>query len=240
MNQQEFKSELETMLGGNLIDVELEPADYQKAFEYAKRYFVRYGNNNLDKRYAALQTDKTKQEYVLNEGEKIDTVVRIIKPRGGMYAQDPFSRANFNDIFRGFQGHDGGLLTYELGLGLMERIERMSAYEEDFIYNKRNQTLKLLRKPSIGGETWFLECYADLTDEEYRDLTWIQEWSLAECKEILGHAYSKFQSVRTPTGETGLNGDQLLQEAQQMKERLREEPQDFTDGDPAALPIMMG
>jgi len=237
MNEQNFETMLMEQLGGNLVDVELESSDYARAFDRAKRNFIQYGNNNLNLKFAKIDVQPNKTEYVLDAS--VDTVVRIIREDIGFYTNDPFSRATMNDIFNGLQGGTGSLLNYELGLGLIERIQRMTAYDVDFTYSKRNNTLRILKQPKMSA-TWLVECYANLEDEEYREVLWVQEWSLAECKEILGHAYSKFQNIRSPSGETSLNGDQLLQEAQDMKQRLREEPQNFTDGDPVALPIMIG
>lgn len=237
MNKSDFDSYIETHLGGNLIDVELTTVDYDRAFQRAKRTFVQKGNNNLEKKFETLTTVVDQTEYTLDSS--IDTVVRIVKPTGGLYTDDPFSIATFNDIFHNFHGDSSSLLNYELGLQLIERIERYTAYESDFIYTKRDAKLTLL-KPPQQSEVWFVECYADLTDEQYRDRLWIQEWTLAECKEILGHAYSKFDQVTTPSGQTSLNGSDLLQEAKTSKEELLEEIAQFTDGDPTGMFIMLG
>jgi len=48
----------------------------------------------------------------------------------------------------------------------------------------------------------------------------LQEWALAEAKEILGRIRSKFESVSLPGGDRRLDGDTLLAEAKETKEKL--------------------
>ena len=50
---------------------------------------------------------------------------------------------------------------------------------------------------------------------------WIADWSLAECKMMLGEARSKFPGgLPGPGGAVTLNGDALKQESMADKERL--------------------
>jgi len=242
MTEPEFNSYIESLLGGNLVDVELTTDDYAAAFNRTKWTFLQKGNNNFNQKFQMLNVLVGQTSYTVDK--EINTVVRVIKPRAGIYSNDPFSIATFNDIFWNFDHNEGNLLNYELGLQLIERIQRYVAYDADFIFQKArgnqiNGTIEFL-KPPKKAETWFLECYANLTDAEYYDVVWIQNWMLAECKELLGHAYSKFQSLQGPSGNTSLNGQDLLQEAQREKEALLEDIKNFQDGDGMGMPIMMG
>jgi hypothetical protein len=83
-------------------------------------------------------------------------------------------------------------------------------------------------------ELWFLECYMNLDEEEYMDILWVQQWSLAEAKQMLGYAYRKFSSVSAPTGETQLSGDAMINEARDEMERLLVDIENQTDGDSAS------
>ena len=58
----------------------------------------------------------------------------------------------------------------------------------------------------------------ELVDE--RAKTWIFDYSVALCKESLGRIRSKYKSTSTPLE---LDGETLVQEAQQEKERLHQE-----------------
>ena len=59
---------------------------------------------------------------------------------------------------------------------------------------------------------------------------WLQEYSLAFCKSILGQARGKFASVAGPQGGNQLNGAALLQEANEEMTRLEEDLKNYVDG----------
>jgi hypothetical protein len=52
---------------------------------------------------------------------------------------------------------------------------------------------------------------------------WIRRFALATAKEMLGHVRSKFDKVPIPGDSVTLNGDKLLTEGKEEKEKLREE-----------------
>ena len=51
---------------------------------------------------------------------------------------------------------------------------------------------------------------------------WVKQYTLATCKEILGRIRSKFSSLPIPDAEVTLDGGELLSEAQQKQEELKE------------------
>ena len=59
---------------------------------------------------------------------------------------------------------------------------------------------------------------------------WLQEYSLAFCKSILGQARGKFASVAGPQGGSQLNGAALLLEANEEMTRLEEDLKNYVDG----------
>jgi hypothetical protein len=104
--------------------------------------------------------------------------------------------------------------------------------------------LKQINKVLGRGTTWnvinnkFLQLYPtpDSTDEvilEFRGLdsgtihpaykSWLQRYSLAVSKEILGRARSKYETLPGPGGGTRLDGQALLQESKEEKQLLLEE-----------------
>jgi hypothetical protein len=93
-----------------------------------------------------------------------------------------------------------------------------------------------VHSPQIDGYTesvllWVYNTKPDsvlLADPMVRP--WLQEYSLAFAKTILGQARGKFGSVAGPQGAGQLNGAALLQEANQEMERLEEELKRFYDG----------
>lgn len=237
MNDIDFQEQMLTMLGGNLVDVELTDDDFTTAFTLAKRTYLQKGNDNYNRTFTNLSIVAGTDTY--NLPASMNEVMKIIKP--SMYAGDnPFTLAVINDLFSDIRSQVGGsLATYELTSQMIENIDIYTANATPFHFDRLNKTIKFLSIPSIT-ETWIVEGMESLTDAQYRDQLWIQEWALAELKIILGRAYSKFSSLSSPSGETSLNGDIYLSEAREDKERLLLDISMMTDGAPTGLPIMIG
>ena len=93
-----------------------------------------------------------------------------------------------------------------------------------------------VHSPQIDGftESVILHVYNTKPDSmlisDAQILPWIQDYTLAFCKSILGQARSKFTSVAGPQGAGQLNGTALLAESQQEMERLDEELKRYIDG----------
>jgi len=232
---EEFKSEIEVVLGGNLVSVELEDIDYQTALKRAIRKYKQYGANNYLHGYVKVEV--AAHSASISVPANVDTVVKIIRPYAAsdfFTSEDLFVRKAIDEMFisRGRKTGCGGFdfLQYEFLQQEQERLKRYAATDVDFSHNKWDSTLTLYNKP-VTDETWFAECYLDLEDELYMDLGWVVEWSRAECLEILGRAYSKFSSIAAPTGETSLDGRSMIQEAQEIKRGLMEDIENNVSGD---------
>lgn len=240
MDKATFDAELATALGGNLVDVELTSTDYTYAFNVAKRTFIQKGGNNLNKLYVPLSVVANTTSYVLPADPSVDTIVRIIRPRIGLNAADPFAMSAIQEIF-GATLRNGGseLLTYELISQFLEDHAMYTAFDVNFNYNKRTRTLTLLRVPDVP-QTWYLDAYCDSSDDIYRDNLWIQMFARAEAKIILGRAYSKFQAISTPAGDSSISGETLIQEGKEEQLQLIEDIHNFVDGDGTGMPIIIG
>ena len=69
-------------------------------------------------------------------------------------------------------------------------------------------------------------------------LPWLRDYTLAQCKMMLGQAYEKFSTIAGPQGGTSLNGSALKTEAQAMMEKLEEDLKNYIDGgDPLSFII---
>jgi len=84
------------------------------------------------------------------------------------------------------------------------------------------------------SETVLLWCYNVKPDSmilnDYMIFNWIQDYSLALCKDMLGQAREKFAQIAGPQGGTQLNGTALKAEAKAEMEALEEEIKRFYDG----------
>jgi hypothetical protein len=58
---------------------------------------------------------------------------------------------------------------------------------------------------------------------------WIRQYTLALCRELLGLVRSKFQSIPIPNAELSLNGESLISEAREDKEKLTTQLKEFLD-----------
>jgi len=242
MTFEDFKDEIIVSLGGNLVDVELEDRDIKVAFNRAKRTYKQRGPDNARRRFLKLPVKKAIREYSLPS--EIDTVIRIIQPSFGwdIESTDAFALQAFNDLFMndGKVG-SGDYLTYELELQLDETYRRYANFEIQFDYDKYTHKLRPLHAPRSDNMNWIIECYASLCDEEYMEMWWILEWSIAEAKEILGMAYRKFSSLPGPDGgSVSLNGEGMIQEAAQAKQGLLEAITNLESGDVDYYEITMG
>ena len=69
---------------------------------------------------------------------------------------------------------------------------------------------------------------------------WIKDYTLANCKMMLGQAREKFASIAGPQGGTQLNGAALKQEAQADIERLTAELVNYVPGTVAGYTFVIG
>lgn len=246
---EEFKDECLTALGGNLVDVELEDRDYQYAFKQAKKTFQQKGHNSYRRSFVAIEVEKGKSTYDLPDKSlgEIDTIVKIIRPNGaGGAVGNPFQQLSYNDMMQGIGtsshgcgGCGANFLQYELTLQRIEMMQRYAINDVQFVHDKFKNTIKLLKLPE-RDMTIVIECYTNLSDEEYMEVLWVQKWTIAELKQILGTAYRKFNSLAAPTGETSLNGSEYIQESKEEKRELLEDIENFTDGDIDFMEIRFG
>jgi len=240
---QEFIDDMSTALSANLVDVELTQTDFEFAFDKAKRIFIQRGNNNYDRRFYSIAAITNQTTYSIPSEENIDTIVKIVKPRSSFgYAANPHHAYGIQTFFSGYYGGMGSgfdAMSFILGRQLMDDYDILLAYETQFIWKKRTNELTLLDAPK-ADETWMLEVYADLADEEYEDLIWIRNYTVAELKIILGRAYRKFSALSTPTGETSLDGEQLVAEGKEEQLILLENIGDYVDGDPTGSVFIIG
>jgi hypothetical protein len=228
---------METLIGGNLVDVELTAADYDTAFTRAKTKFQQHGNHGFEPEFYSLPVLTGENVYTLTS--EVVEIIKVIRPSSGFYTDNPFHIAMIQDLisplYRSNSGCGdasgvGDLLIYDLTLAYLEEIDRRRVTDVIFHYNPFNKKLILEQQP-VGDETWLLHAYSTMTDEIYREMFWIQDWALSELKIILGMAYRKFSSLNTPAGDNSLPGTELIQEGRDDQARLIEDIKNFVDGE---------
>ena len=229
--KQEIFDYVYAMLGGGMIDVELDPVHYNTALTKALTRFRQRSDNSVEESYLFLQTVEDQNEYILpNEVIEVRKLFRrsIGSRSGGGDGGtlfEPFNLAYTNTYLLA-SSNMGGLATYEMFAGYQELVGRMFGSFIEFKWNTTSKKLTLLQRPRTE-EDLLLYCYNYRPDSEllndYLAIQWIKDYTLAACKYMLGEARSKFATIAGPQGGTTLNGDALKAEAQSEMEKLEQE-----------------
>ena len=223
---------VDAMLGGGMVDVELDPRHYEIALEKALTRFRQRSENSVEESYTFLTLIEDQNVYTLPQEivEVRKIYRRSIGSRSGggdggtMF--EPFNLAYTNTYLLSSSAI-GGLLTYELFSGYQELVGRMFGSFIEFKYNTTNQQLTILQRPRADKEEVLLYTYnykpdiTLLTDPYAKQ--WLKDYTVAACKHMLGEARSKFATIAGPQGGSSLNGDALKSEAQAEMEKLDEE-----------------
>jgi hypothetical protein len=120
----------------------------------------------------------------------------------------------------------GGLATYELFAQYQELIGKMFGSFINFTWIPQSRKLIIQQRPR-GEEQVLIWVYNTRPDwaiiEDTYAGQWIKDYSLANCKIMLGQAREKFASIAGPQGGTALNGAALKAEGQADIDRLTQE-----------------
>ena len=238
------------MLGYPLIRVELTEQHINDAITMALDKYMYYqipepnwayglagiGNQEID---LSSLTDKEGHPISITKEQVVEVVYQ---PFEDLFAQLSSTESSFFLTY--YMQNAGGTFladfyiamgykdTFEDTLGLRPTWEFISALQptgtvKDIIriYPRPSESIKIGIKYSRA-----------MTEAEVDNEVWIRMYALTYAKEQLGRIRSKFASVPSPTGETTLDGSQLISEAQQEREMLlqdiinRSEPLSFSIG----------
>jgi len=237
--KQEIFDYVYNMLGGGMVDVELDPSHYETALDKALTRFRQRSDNSVEESYVFLPTVIDQNEYILpNEVIEVRRLFRrsIGSRTGGGDGGtlfEPFNLAYTNTYLLS-SSNMGGLATYDMFSQHQELVGRMFGSFIEFKWNTVTKKLTLLQRPR-AKENLLLYTYNYRPTEnlliDYLVRQWIKDYTLAACKYQLGEARSKFATIAGPQGGSTLNGDALKAEAQQEMEKLDVEvAQQYTGG----------
>lgn len=226
--KQEVFKYVEAMLGGGMIDVELDPMHYETALDTALNKFRQRSDNSVEESYVTLPTVIDQNDYTLpNEIVEVRKIFRrsIGSRTGGGDGGtlfEPFNLAYTNTYLLA-SSNMGGLATYNMFASYQELVGRMFGSFIEFKWNTTTKKLTVLQRIR-AEEDLLLMCYNYRPDSEllkdYLAKQWIKDYTLAKCKYMLGEARSKFATIAGPQGGSALNGDALKSEAQAEMEKL--------------------
>lgn len=227
-----------TMLGDGMIDIELDPVHYNTALDRALAVFRQRSDNAVEESFAFLTLKEEQNEYFLPK--EIQQVRQIYRRSVGSRSGggnggtvfEPFNLAYTNTYLLS-STNMGGLLTYELFAGYQEQIGKMFGSFINFTWHAQSRKLTIQQRPRTNESVmlWVYNVRPDfaIIEDTYAG-QWIKDYSLANCKIILGQAREKFASIAGPQGGTALNGASLKAEGQSDIDRLTEELKQSVSG----------
>jgi hypothetical protein len=227
-----------TMLGDGMIDVELDPKHYETALDRSLGVFRQRSDNAVEESFIFLTLEQDKNEYILpKEIQQVRQIYRrSIGSRTGTGSGgtvfEPFNLAYTNTYLLS-STNMGGLLTYELFAGYQELVGKMFGSFINFTWSPQSKKITIHQRPR-GEETVMLWAYNTkpdfaIIDDVYAG-QWVKDYSLANCKMMLGQAREKFAQIAGPAGGSSLNGAAMKSEATADLERLTKELETLVSG----------
>lgn len=219
------------MLGDGMIDIELDPIHYETALSRSLAVFRQRSDNSVEESMAFITLEENKNEYILpKEIQQVRQIFRrSIGSRTGNGSGgtvfEPFNLAYTNTYLLS-STNMGGLATYEMFSQYQELVGKMFGSFINFTWHPQSHKLIIQQRPR-GNEEVMLWVYNTKPDsaiiEDVYAGQWIKDYTLANCKMLLGQAREKFGSIAGPQGGTQLNGAALKTEATADMERLTTE-----------------
>ena len=226
------------MLGDGMVDVELDPSHYQTALDRALAVFRQRSDNAVEESYAFITLNENQNEYILpKEIQQVRQIFRrSIGSRTGNGSGgtvfEPFNLAYTNTYLLS-STNMGGLLTYELFSGYQELVGKMFGSFINFTWQPQSRKLMIQQRPRGSEEVllWVYNVKPDfaIIEDTYAG-QWIKDYSLANCKMMLGQAREKFSQIAGPGGGSSLNGAAMKSEATADLERLTKELETLVPG----------
>lgn len=224
-------------LGDQIIDIELDPAHYEAAYQRTLGTYRQRANNAYEESYSFLQLIADQNIYTLPQ--ETVSVRQIFRrtfgigtgPMGSNF--DPFAQAQMNVYLINFN-QSGGLATYDFYTQYVELAARMFGGFMNYTWNPVTKKLQLIRDPKGDGEVVLLWTY-NLRPEinllqDFQISQWLRDYMLAASKMIIGEAREKFASIAGPQGGTTLNGAAMKAEAQAQMDTKIAELVSYVDG----------
>lgn len=223
-------------LGSEIIDLELDPAHYEAAYQKTIGTYRQRAQNAYEESYIFMELVKDVNVYTLPQ--EVISVRQIFRrtfgDSSGPFASnfDPFAQASLNVYLMNFNVA-GGLATYDFYSQYVELAARMFGGYMNYTWNPVTKKLQLIRDPKGTGENVLLWTY-NLKPEinllsDFQIQQWIRDYMVANCKMIIGEAREKFGQIAGPQGGGTLNGTAMKSEAQAQMDALLEQLKAYVD-----------
>ena len=228
---------VQLQLGDQIIDLELDPAHYEAAYQRTLGTYRQRAQNAYEESYSFLELEDNVNEYYLPQ-ETI-SVRQIFRRTIGItgvggYSFDPFGQATLNVYLLNFNQAAGGMATYDFYQQYVELAARMFGGYINYTWNPVTKRLQLIRDPRGTGEVVLLWTY-NLRPEivllsDYQISQWFRDYMTGAAKYIIGEAREKFTNIAGPQGGGTLNGAAMKSEGQAQMDRCIEDLKLYVDG----------
>lgn len=223
-------------LGDQIVDLELDPAHYEAAYQKTIGTYRQRANNAYEESYSFFELIRDVNIYTLPQ--EVVSVRQIFRrtfgDSTGPFASnfDPFAQASMNVYLMNFNVA-GGLATYDFYSQYVELAARMFGGYMNYTWNPVTKKLQLVRDPKNTGEAVLLWTY-NLKPEvnllsDHQIQQWIKDYMTANCKMIIGEAREKFSQIAGPQGGGQLNGAAMKTEAKEAMADLIEQLKTYVD-----------
>lgn len=228
---------VQLQLGSEIIDLELDPAHYEAAYQKTIGTYRQRANNAYEEAYIFMELIRDVNIYTLPQ--EVVTVRQIFRrtfgDATGPFASnfDPFAQASINVYLMNFN-IAGGLATYDFYTQYVELAARMFGGFMNYTWNPVTKKLQLIRDPKGTGENVLLWVYQLKPEvnllQDFQIQQWIRDYMVANCKMIIGEAREKFGQIAGPQGGGTLNGTAMKTEAQAQMDALLLQLVNYVDG----------
>jgi len=229
---------IQAMLGGGMVDVELDPIHYTTAIDRALNKFRQRSSNSVEESFGFITLDIDTNEYYMPK--EVMSVRQLFRRSigsrsgGGQGGSlfEPFNLA-YSNTYLLASTNMGGLATYYAFAGYQKQVGKMFGSDVNFTFNNTTKLLTVMQRPQAEEEllVWMYNHRPDfnlLQDPQAGQ--WLKDYALATCKIMLGEAREKFATIASPQGGTQLNGAALKAEGKAEIEILEQDLINYKDG----------
>jgi hypothetical protein len=218
---------LRLRLGGDIVDIELDPQHYEAAFNYTIKLYRQRAQNATAESYTLMTVIQNIDTYTLPQ--EFINVRSLFRRTVGLETGpsstsfDPFSSAILNTYLLNYN-YTGGMATYDFYAGYVELAARMFGGYVNYTFDPVTKVLRVVRDFKGTGERILV--WADVQKpvevllQDPGAGVWIGDYVLAVLKGIIGEAREKFGTIAGPGGGTTLNGTAMKAESKALQETL--------------------
>jgi hypothetical protein len=234
--KQDLIEYVKLQLGDQIVDLELDPAHYEAAYQKTIGTYRQRAENAYEEAYIFMELIRDVNIYTLPQ--EVASVRQVFRrtfgDSTGPFASnfDPFAQASINVYLMNFNVA-GGLATYDFYSQYVELAGRMFGAYMNYTFNQVTKKLQLIRDPKGTGENVLLWVYQVKPEiqllSDYQIQQWIKDYMVANSKMIIGEAREKFATIAGPQGGGSLNGAAMKAEAKESMLALEEQLKNYVD-----------